>query len=317
MRKFLQRASLFSSLAFVCIALIGCGDSKVIVSGIDEREANIVVVFLDSKGIVAHKEKTATGPGAAAGEATIPKYNISVESGRAIDAMALLNSNGLPHQQGTNLLELFAKQGLMSTDKEETIRYQAGLASQLSNMILMIDGVIDASVQLSFPTSEAGTEEAQREQVTAAVFIKHQGIFDDPNAHLESKIKRLVAGSVNGLDINDVTVVSDRSRFTDITPSMLPDAMKRANAEYVRIWSMVMSKESASKFRFVFFLLLALAILLSLVIAWLIWKVYPIIKSQGGLNELFNPLPLLKRKEKKKEKEDSLDHEEHQPPHEL
>ncbi len=59
--------------------------------------------------------------------------------------------------------------------------------------------------------------QAPAQRVTAAVYVKHQGIVDDPNSHLISKIKRLVAGSVTGLDINDVTVISDRSRFTDVT----------------------------------------------------------------------------------------------------
>ena len=295
MKKVLKRFGVFSSLIMVCFSLTGCGESKAIVSGVDEREANIIVVFLDSKGIASYKEQMATSPGATA-EASVPKYNIVVDNSRSIDAMALLNSNGLPRKQGTTLLELFAKQGLMSSDKEETIRYQAGLAQQVANMILMIDGVIDASVQLSFPQTELGIDEENKEEVTAAVFVKHQGIVDDPNSHLENKIKRLVSGSVNGLEINNVTIVSDRSRYTDISVSSLPASLEKAGVEYVRIWSMVMSRESASKFRFVFILLLTLAILLAMMISWLLWKIYPTLKSKGGLNELFNPIPMLKKR---------------------
>lgn len=294
MKKLLKQLTVFCSLSLVCFSMTGCDESKAIISGISEREANIIVVFLDSKGIVSYKEKMATSPGAT-GEAALPKYNIVVEGDRSIEAMALLNSNGLPQRQGTTLLELFAKQGLMSTDKEETIRYQAGLAQQVTNMILMIDGVIDASVQLSFPQAEAGTEEAEKEVVTAAVFVKHQGIVDDPNSHLENKIKRLVSGSVNGLDLSNVTIISDRSRFTDISATSLPDSLDRAGTEYVRIWSMVMSRDSASKFRFIFFLLLILALALALMIGWILWKIYPTLKSKGGINELFNPIPMFKK----------------------
>ena len=303
MRDIFKKSFFFSSLFLIALLLSGCGDTRAIVSGVDEREANIIVVFLDSKGIVAYKEKMAVSAGAATEDAA-PKYNIVVEGGRAIDAMALLNSNGLPHRQGTNLLELFAQKGLMSTDKEETVRYQAGLAQQIANMILMIDGVIDASVQLSFPEAETGIEETTKQPVTAAVFVKHQGIIDDPNSHLEIKIKRLVSGSVNGLDINNVTVISDRSRFTDITPSTLPDSLERGGIEYVRIWSMVMSRESAAKFRFIFFLLLSLAIVLALMIGWLLWKMYPTLKTKGGIHELFNPIPFFKKKETGKQEED-------------
>ena len=295
MKKLVKQLAVFCSLIFVCLSLTSCDESKAIISGVNEREANIIVVFLDSKGIIAYKEKMATSPGAT-GEAAAPKYNIIVGGDHSIEAMALLNSNGLPQRQGTTLLELFAKQGLMSTDKEETVRYQAGLAQQVTNMILMIDGVIDASVQLSFPQADPGAEEQEKEVVTAAVFVKHQGIIDDPNSHLENKIKRLVSGSVNGLDISNVTIVSDRSRFTDISASSLPQSLDRAGMEYVRIWSMVMSKESASKFRFVFFLLLVLALVLALMIGWLLWKMYPTLKSKGGFNELLNPIPMFKKK---------------------
>ncbi len=300
MKRLIKQLGVFCSIVMLCFAMTSCDESKAIVSGVDEREANIIVVFLDSKGIVAYKEKMAVSPGAT-GDSATPKYNIVVDGSRTINAMALLNSNGLPHRQGTNLLELFAKQGLMSTDKEETIRYQSGLAQQIANMILMIDGVIDASVQLSFPQATLTVDESAKEVVTAAVFVKHQGIIDDPNSHLENKIKRLVVGSVNGLDIANVTIVSDRSRFTDISASSLPDSIDRAGTEYVRIWSMIMSKSSASKFRFIFFLLLILALALSTMLGWVLWKIYPMLKSKGGLNELFNPIPMFKKKGKQEE----------------
>ena len=47
--------------------------------------------------------------------------------------------------------------------------------------------------------------------------MKHQGVLEDPNSHIEIKIKRLIAGSVSGLSYDDVAVISDRSRFSDIT----------------------------------------------------------------------------------------------------
>ena len=279
-------------ISLVSLLLVGCENNRAIVSGIDEREANIIIVFLDSKGIKATKEIVPAGPGAAMSDANTPQFSITVDPKNAIEAMAILNSNGLPRKQGTTLLALFAKQSLMSTDKEENIRYQAGLAQQISNMILMIDGVIDAQVQISFPDPNNGTEEGGKQHVTAAVFVKHQGIVDDPNSHLENKIKRLVSGSIQGLDVNDVTVVSDRSRFTDITTSSLDVLSERGNKEYVKIWSMVMNKDSASKFRFLFFLLLTVALLFALAIAFLIWKIYPLMQQKGGLKKFFHLTPL-------------------------
>lgn len=279
-------------LLFVPILLMlsGCETNSVIVNGVEEREANEIIVFLASRGIPAEKVSAkAVGVG---GETGPMMWNISVPQGKMTDAMAILNQNGLPRIKGTNLLELFAKQGLMTSDKEETIRYQAGLEQQIANTIRKIDGVIDADVQLSFPTETAGPgAQTAPQKVTAAVYVKHQGIVDDPNSHLVSKIKRLVAGSVNGLDINDVTVISDKSRFTDVTAPSLEAATIQPQ-EYTSIWSIVLAKQSIAKFRFLFFSLILGNIVLLMLTVWMAWKVYPILKAHGGLKRLFDVEPL-------------------------
>ncbi|MCI5051516.1 MAG: EscJ/YscJ/HrcJ family type III secretion inner membrane ring protein [Simkaniaceae bacterium] len=281
-------------LAILTFALTACSKNQQIISQVDEREANLIVVFLESKGISAQKVQAATST--VGGGNAKPMFNISVDSKHAIDAMAYLNQNGLPRKLGTDLLDLFAKQGLTTSDKEETIRYQAGLASQITNTILMIDGVIEASVNLSFPEEETAPGATSTEHVTAAVYVKHQGVVDDPNIHLENKIKRLVSGSVPNLDINDVTVVSDRSRFTDVTVGEISEAFSDGG-EYVSIWSIVMSKQSAGRFRFIFFVILILAILFAALVGWILWKVYPIIRKNGGLKELINPIPITQTKD--------------------
>jgi type III secretion protein J len=280
----------YLALFSVTIFLTGCDSQEQIVSQIPERDANIIIVFLSSKGIPA--TKSAAAAGGVGAENTGPLFNINVEKSQMIEAMAILNQNGLPRKQGTTLLDLFAKQGLMSSDKEETIRYQSGLEQQITNTILLIDGVIDATVQLSFPPdTSTSIGPAVVQKTTAAVYVKHQGIIDDPNAHLENKIKRLLSGSVINLDINDVTVVSDRSRFTDISINA-PGEMKGGSREFISIWSVVMNKQSAGRFQGIFFSILALAILLAAILGWLIWKIYPLIRRKG-LKEWLSPVPIL------------------------
>ena len=287
------------------LLLAGCESNRVIVNNVDEREANEIIVFLASKGISAQKVAGAAAVGVAA-QAGPTKYGLAVSEKDMNEAMSILNQNGLPRKQGTDLLTLFAKQGLMTTDKEESIRYQAGLEQQIANTIRKIDGVIDAEVQLAFPdtssqTTAGPTPQAPVLRVTAAVYVKHQGIVDDPNSHLVSKIKRLVAGSVSGLDINDVTVISDRSRFTDVT---LNGALEGANSQprdYTSVWSIVISKQSLPKFRFLFFLLISTNIALLVFAVWMIWKIYPILREHGGFRQLLNPTPMQKREETPKE----------------
>lgn len=280
------------ALSFILLTLTGCESKNIIVNDLTERDANEILVFLASRGISAEKVPSPAAPGAGGAMATEMLWSIAVVEGSSMEAMAILNQNGLPRRKGTDLLELFAKAGLMSSDREETIRYQAGLEQQIANTIRKIDGVIDADVQLSFPPAPTGVGPATPQRVTASVYVKHQGIIDDPNSHLVSKIKRLVSGSVNGLDINDVTVISDRSRFTDVTLTASPEAMSPAIKDYISIWSIVMSKDSAPRFRFLFFSLIVANIILVLAIAWILWKFYPVLRQNGGFKQLLQPYPV-------------------------
>lgn len=292
---------LFISLIF----LASCEKQMTIVNDVPEREANEIIVFLSSKGIETLKIKSTT-TGAPGAEAEGVKWNIAVDEKQEVEAMAVLTRNGLPRKKAVNLLEIFAKSGLISSDKEENIRYQAGLAAQIAGTIRKIDGVIDANVELSIPQETGitvpGGEAQERKRITAAVFVKHNGILDDPNSHLVTKIKRLLAGSVAGLDINDVTVISDRSRFADITLDETAEEITPKAKEYVSIWSIVMSKGSASRFRALFFVLIFAMIAFALLCGWMFWKFYPLLRKHG-LKKLISPIPFRNNKEKEKEEE--------------
>jgi type III secretion protein J len=282
--------SIYSFLFLLLLA--GCAGNQSIVNNIDERDANEIVVFLASKGIAAQKIAAATS--AAAGNAPSDMYNISVADDQTTAAMALLNRYGLPRRQGTNLLTLFAKGGLMSSDREETIRYQAGLAEELRNTICKIDGVLDSDVQISFPPVElTPTPGAVPPKTTAAVYVKHQGVMEDPNSHMEVKIKRLLAGSVNGLNFEDVSVISDRSRLADI--NLQPEAEmigpKALQQTYVSIWGLILTKSSLARFRTIFFTFILLLLLFAAAIGWLIYKYYPVIRKQESKNSSETPPP--------------------------
>ncbi len=274
------------------VLLAGCAGNQSIVNNVDEREANEIVVFLASKGIAA--QKVAAPTSAVGGGNTPDLYSITVADNQSTEAMALLNRYGLPRIQGTNLLALFAKSGLIQSDREETIRYQAGLAEELKNTIRKIDGVLDADVQISFPdTSVTPTPGVPLPKITAAVYIKHQGVMEDPNSHLEVKIKRLMAGSVNGLSFEDVAVISDRSRLADITlqPEGEMIGAKAMQQTYVSIWGLVLTKSSLSRFRFIFFTFILLLLLLSAAMGWMIYKFYPLMRMKKPPTETPPPGP--------------------------
>lgn len=260
--------------------LTGCSSTKVIVNGLDEREANEIVVFLASKNIVAMK---VAGHGdAGGGGSKVVLWDISVDSSQAPEAMALLNMYGLPRKKGQSLLGIFSKGGLVPSELEEKVKYQSGLAEQIANTIRKIDGVLDAEVQISFPEENALNPTEQKGKVTASVYVKHTGVLDDPNLQMTPKIKRLVSSSVPALDYDNVTVIADRARFTEPMQSR-GEHVK----DFVSIWSIVVGKESVTRFQTIFISFFILVILCILLTIWIIWKISPLLQQAGGFSKLF------------------------------
>lgn len=303
-------------LLVLCLAT-GCSKKTEIVSGIDERQANNIISFLAEQGIPA--TKTATSSQGAGGGSSTPTFSISVPKDQSTEALIILSRNGLPRRPVQNILNQFQKSGLVSSQSEEMIRYQQALGEQIAGTIEQIDGILQAVVQVSFPPPQQGGGIGQEEQqapVRASVYVKHQGVLDDPNSQLISKIQRLVAASVTGLDYKNVTVVPDRAWFTDVNGPPNPEAMPNDVRDYVLIWGLVIAKESASSFRTIFFALcLIILILLSLSI-WFLWKCFPVIQSAGGITSLFKsvkPLDIkgdIGEREGREEEEETEEEEE-------
>lgn len=278
---------LFSFLSIFILA--GCASQKTIVNGLDEREANEILVFLASRGIDALKVKQGT-EGAGGGSKAV-LWDISVDLQNANEAMALLNQNGLPRRRSQNLLGIFSNVGLVPSEMEQQIRYQAGLAEQIASTIRKIDGIIDAEVQISFPKEDPLNPESKKGKITASVYVKHNGVLDDPNSHLITKIKRLVAASVTGLDYDNVTVIPDRARYNELPPGFLTSGAEQ-DKQYVNVWGLIIAKESLTLFRIIFFTFLLLILIGTLALVWLGWKLYPVIRDHGGIKELFHLQPI-------------------------
>ena len=262
---------------FFLLILCGCVSNTTIANNVTEREANEMVVFLSSKGIPATREPAASG---GAGGNGPELWNVSVDASKAVEAMSLLNKNGLPRQQGQDLLSLFGEAGLVPTDMQQKIRYQAGLAQQIANTILKIDGVLDATVQISTPP------DGSTDPVTASVYVKHQGVLDNPNSQLIIKIKQLVAGAVTGLKLENVTVITDKSRFTE-TPVGTLAQDGGFSGEYVSVWGINVARDSLFLFRVIFFTLCMVMLLLIGIMSWIVWRLIPVLEEKGGVSYLW------------------------------
>lgn len=283
--SWIKRGFHYAALLCMILMLASCESRRTIVNGLDEKEANEISVFLSTRGIDVQKARLAETGAGGGGKAAV--FDITVPEEKATEAMSLLNQVGLPRRRGQNLLGLFGNVGLVPSEMQEKIRYQAGLAEQIASTIRKIDGVLDAEVQISFPEEDPLNPKAEKKQkITASVYVKHSGVLDDPNSHLITKIKRLVAASITGLDFDNVTVISDRARFSELPESL---GSNQDEIQFVNVWSIIVAKDSLFRFRVIFFTFTILILLLLLSLLWTLFKVYPLLKPYGGLKELFNP----------------------------
>ncbi len=281
----------FSTLIFPLIiwGLCACSSNQIIVNGLQEREANEIIVLLASKGI--HSEKIAEKSSAAGGAQAVQLWDIAVPSTEAVEAMSILNANGLPKKSSQSLLNIFAGGSLVPSAEEQKIRYEAGLAAQIASTIRKIDGVIDADVQISFPEENPLQPGTFLGSPSASVFVKHNGVLDDPNLHLVSKVKNLVASSVPGLTADNVSVIGDRIRAPQL-PSTTQAEDRAAEHDYVQVFSVVVAKESLSRFQVIFFSFCLIILLLALFVAWFWWKTHLLLRKRGGIKALVHFSPL-------------------------
>jgi type III secretion protein J len=308
LRIFYQAKPLIYLLLLFGLLAGGCSKPRTIVNGINEKEANEIIVFLASKGIDAQKMPN-VGGGPGGGGLT---FDIVVDSAQSVEALAFLNANGLPRRSGNTLLEIFKPSGLISSALQEKIRYESGLAEQIASTIRKIDGILDADVQLSFPEKDQLNQAEQAGEARASVYVKHQGVLDDPNTHLITKIKRLVASSVNELKFDNVTVIGDKARFSDVSIDAMTGAIDQTEQEYVRTWGIILAENSLGHFRLVFFSLILTILLLLLLLVWVLFKTLPLVTHNASAMTLFSikPIPLSPNEEEMEEDEDEEDEDE-------
>jgi type III secretion protein J len=173
-----------------CALVLSCERADVY-SDLSERQANEIVAALQTAGVEASKV-----------EGEPERWTIRVAQEDFIEAVRLLEAQGLPREDFTSLGEIFEKRSFVSSPLEERARYVYGLSQELSETISSIDGVITARVHLAAPEQEPLSDETK--PASASVFIKHR-----PGVDLSAEVaqlKALVVNSVEGLSYDNVTV---------------------------------------------------------------------------------------------------------------
>jgi type III secretion protein J len=192
-----------AALFLLAAALSGCGAEELF-HGLDEPQANEVLVALDDGGIAARKLREEGSEGG---------WTVAVAPGDASRAQRLLSERELPRPRPSGFGEVFAKGSLVPTPTEEHALYLHALAGELARSLEAIDGVVGARVHLGLPRPDPFLP-GNRIPPRGAVLVKCRPAACAAVRALEGGIRALVAGAADGLDPAAVAVVVSEAAET-------------------------------------------------------------------------------------------------------
>jgi len=180
------------TMAFcAAILLAGCDKQTTLHSGLEERQANLVLAALLDAGIACSKVAGEEGT-----------WNVMVSEPKFADAVNLLEQKGLPRRSHMGVGEVFKKTGMISSPSEERIRFMDALAQDLAKTISMIDGVVDARVHVVLPENDPFARNALPS--SAAVAIRSR--WDADITDIVPSVKGLVKNAIEGLAYEKIMV---------------------------------------------------------------------------------------------------------------
>ena len=187
-------------LALALLVLSGC--TTELYHGLEERQANEMIVVLERHGIPSQKEVDPRED---------EKWVVSVPSGVRVDAWEVLSSRGLPRPDVTGFDAFYPRESLVPTADEERILLQYATAQELRETLLTVDSVVDAQVNLVLPEKprvRLSTDEISPPR--ASVLVKYRDRDDNGPPVSEADVKAMIAGGVDGLERDRVTVLLTR-----------------------------------------------------------------------------------------------------------
>jgi flagellar M-ring protein FliF len=182
-------------LAFFMMRIAGQPSYSTVMAGIDPAQTGKITAALDAKGIKYDIRNNGTA--------------LAVDSSQIGQARIALAEKGLPNSAQPGF-ELFNSQKLGASDFQQQVTYQRALEGQLASTISQIDGVGGATVQLVLPQDQLFNDKQSMSK--ASVLLAGNASSLQPGAI--HGIATLVAGSVKGLDTNNVSI-------TDSTGALL------------------------------------------------------------------------------------------------
>ena len=171
--------------------LAGCDKETTLHSGLEERQANLVMAALLDAGIDCHKSPGEEGT-----------WNVTVDESKFAAAVNLLEKAGLPRREHKGIGEVFKKTGMISSPSEERIRFMDALAQDLAKTISGIDGVVDARVHVV----HARVHVVPRHTLPSSAAVAIRSRWDADLTDIIPSVKGLVKNAIEGLTPEKIMV---------------------------------------------------------------------------------------------------------------
>ena len=194
MRRLAAPAHPLGNVLALAVALAVAGCAVPVAAGLEEADANRVVVALDRAGIDAAKEGD---PGVEG------RFRVTVPHDDASRALAAMAEEQLPRSKSRGVLEAADRGQLVPSQAAEHAQLVAGMSGDLEHTLSNVEGVLAARVHMNLPARDS-LRDGPTTKATASVLIEHRG--STPPLTTES-VQRLVAGGAPGLAAADVAVV--------------------------------------------------------------------------------------------------------------
>jgi type III secretion protein J len=202
-RRSSHPAAALALLAAMAATLLLAGCQTELYSGLDEEEANKMLVLLLAQDFDAVKVDQ--------GKAG---FSLTVDGRQTTQALELLAANGHPRIKHESMGSVFSGQGMISTPVEEQARLSYALSQELSETFSRIDGVLTSRVHVVLATRDQSG--AVSSPASAAVFLRH--LPESPVVNLTPKIREISSKSVPGLAESGVSVMLVPVRIDVVLP---------------------------------------------------------------------------------------------------
>ena len=192
--------------ASLVLLTAACDAPTEIVHGLDEFEANEILVVLEAKGIAGDKFKE---------EGRLVAWTIVVPESDHRDAMRFLVANRLPRRRPMGLAEVYPAGGggLIPTRSEEKAKFLMALQGEIERKLQRLPGIASAHVSVVMPDKDIVRDlDTAPPLPTASVAIVFNA-YDDRGTSLISQddVQKLVAASVEDLKPQNVAVVMKKN----------------------------------------------------------------------------------------------------------